>query len=258
MAEEEVVVVETPEVTKPVERDFVAEATAMGWNAEFDGEGKVDAREFVLRKPIFDEQKKLKRKVRELENAIRTQTQMQESVIIKERENLLAQFKLEKKEALESGDADRVIALDDEIDKIRRTPVRNVNQTPPEFADWVEKNSWYSDDEDLRLFADGYGTKLFQQNPQRPITDIYADVAKKVKETFSSKFKNPNRETPPAVDTGTRAPAPKAPPSEAEIPKEYKQVFHTMWRAGAWGDISQKDAAKKYVADLIKIGVVEE
>lgn len=252
MDEDVVVSQETPEAA-PKERDYVAEATAMGWNAEYDGDNKVDAKEFVLRKPLFDEQKKLKRKVRDLENAIRAQTQMQEALVAQEREKLLAQAKMEKKEALESGDADRVIALDEEIDKIKRTPVRAPTQAPPEFTEWIEQNDWYSEDQKLRRYADALGMELYQQNPQRPLRDIYAEITREVRETFPTKFRNPNRTAPPQVEGSTRA-ATRNVESEPEIPKEYKQIFHTMWRAGAWGDITQKEAAKKYAADLAKIG----
>lgn len=245
-----------PKQEAPKERDFVAEATSMGWNPDYDGDNKVDAKEFVLRKPLFDEQKKLKRKVRDLENAIRAQTQMQEALVHQEREKLLTQYKAEKKEALETGDADRVIALEDEMDKLKRTPVRAPNQPPPEFTEWVDQNDWYSEDAKLRRYADALGIELYNQNPGRPLRDIYAEVTRDVKETFAAKFKNPLREKPSPVDSGSRAPT-KTVEVEPEIPQEYKQVFHTLWRAGAWGSLSKKDAAKKYAADLANAGAAE-
>lgn len=249
----------TQEVTPP-ERDWVAEATAMGWKEDHEGPERVDAREFVLRKPIYDEMKKLRKKTKELETAVRTQTQMQEQLLQKERDQMLNNLKQQKIQAIEESDAAKVVQIDEAIEHVKSQPVKQ-NGPPPEFISWVSDpdNAWYNDDEDMAAWADAKGLRLYQQNPNRPISEIYAEISRKAREAFPHKFSNSNREKPSAVEAPSRGnSSTKQELGEHSIPSEYKQVFHTMWRSGAWGDITKKDAAKKYAADLVKIGVISD
>ncbi len=243
---------------KPVERDFVEEAKAMGYKEDYDGPNKLDPKEFVLRKPLFDEMKKLRKKTKELENAIRTQSQMQEQLLEKERQELLEQYKSAKVTALEDGDHRKVVELDEEIDKIKNRPVQK-NQVNPEFAAWASENDWYDPDPDTdderSLWANAFGLKESRRNPKKPASEIYAEISRKVKEAFPHKFKNMEREKPAAVGSGETGRT-KTEDDEPVIPKDYKQVFHTMWRSGAWGDKTMKDAMKIYSADLKKIGAI--
>lgn len=242
------------------DRDWTSEAASMGWNKDYDGPDKLDPKEFVLRKPLYDEQKKLKKKVKELEHAIRTQSQMQEQLLQRERDSVIASLKEEKKLAIESGDAGRVIELDEEIDKAKNITI-TAPSIPKEFSEWASQaeNSWYGDDEDMTAWADAYGYKSLQKNPNKPIIEIYNEITKRAKEIFPTKFKNTNKDIPSKVEGANRSKNSDHSPNDGEgrIPKDYKQVFHTMWRSGAWGDITKKEAAKKYVADLEKIGAIE-
>lgn len=243
------------------ERDWKSEATEMGWKEDHDGPDRLDPKEFVLRKPLYDEMKKLRKKAKELETAVRTQTQVQEQLLAKERQEILNNLKAQKIQAIEDSDAAKVVQLDEQIEQVRNTPVQRQAGPPPEFIEWSSdpSNSWYSDDEDMQAWADARGIRMYQQNPNRPISEIYAEISRKVKEAFPHKFTNPNREKGPTVESGTgsRSVA-KQELSEASIPSDYKQVFHTMWRSGAWGEMTKKDAAKKYAQDLVKIGVINE
>lgn len=244
----------------PAERDWASEASSMGWNSEYDGADKLDAREFVLRKPLYDEQRKLKRKIKELETAVRTQTQMQEQLILQEREDTIKRLRAEKKSAIEEGDGTRVIEIDEEIEQVKATPVKKAGPSS-EFIEWSSdpNNAWYGDDKTMTLWADAYGVRALQERPGRNVMEIFAEISREARKEFPHKFKNPNREVGDKVSSGeTRnKPAQKQELGEQSIPSEYKQVFHSMWRAGAWGDMTKKDAAKKYAADLVKIGVIE-
>jgi hypothetical protein len=242
------------------ERDWASEASSMGWNPEYDGPDKLDPREFVLRKPLYDEQRKLKRKVKELETTIRTQSQIQEQLIIKEREEAIQKLKQEKRSAVEEGDGGKVIEIDEELERIKSQPVQKAGPSQ-EFIEWSSdpNNAWYGEDNTMTLWADAYGARAAQANPGRNVSDIFAEITREVRKAFPHRFKNPNREKTNSVSSGeTRQSSQKVELGENSIPSDYKQVFHTMWRSGAWGDMTKKDAAKKYAADLVKIGVISE
>lgn len=242
-------------VDVPAERDYVAEAKAMGYKEDFDGPDKLDPKEFVLRKPLYDEMKKLRKKTKELEVALRTQTQMQQQLVEKERAELLAQYKAAKVAAIEEGDARKVVEIDEEVERIKNTPVQKQGVNP-DFAAWADKNDWYDSDPDtedeMSVWANAVGLKEHRKNPNRPVSEIYEDISRKVREKFPHKFGNAKRTAPPAVSTSDTGRTVQK-DDEAEIPKEYKPIFFTMWRSGAWGDMTQKEAAKKYAADIKKI-----
>lgn len=241
------------------ERDYLAEAKAQGYREDFEGPEKLDPKEFVLRKPLYDEMKKLRKKTKELETAIRTQTQMQEQLLARERQEALELLKSQKITAIEEGDARKVVEIEAEVDRIKSTPIQTAQQPSPEFLEWSsdKANEWYSLDEDMQAWADAYGLRLFNKNQNRPLSEIYMEISRKVKEVFPHKFGNQKRNIPAPVDSSdSRTPGGKTELGETDIPKEYKQVFHTMWRSGAWGDITMKEASKKYATDLAKIGAI--
>lgn len=264
MSEETQETTEQGSAEQTTERNWNEEATSMGWKPDHDGPDRLDAKEFVLRKPLYDEMKKLRKKTKELETAIRTQENVQAQLRQREKEEMLNSLKQAKIQAIEEGEAAKVVQIDEQMEKIRQQPVQQRSGPPPEFVEWSSdpENSWYGDDEDMAAWADAKGLRLYQANPNRSVSEIYAEISRSVKKAFPHKFENPNREKPSNVESPSNGrPASKQELGMDSIPSEYKQVFHTLYRSGCWGDpekISKKDAAKIYAKDLAKIGVIGE
>lgn len=263
MSEEEVAsqeeVEEAPEVEEEEveevesgseERDWAAEASQMGWNPEFEGENAIDAKEFVQRKPLYDEMKKLRKKTRDLESAIMAQQNIHSKNLEKQLENQRKALMAEKKQAIIDGDADKQIALDDELAKMDKMQVPQMQDgVPPEYAEFEDANPWYNTDDDMRAWADAYGLRTRQANPNKALSDIYAEVSKRAKEVFPHKFKNPKKAVAQQVETPTRGtPRAKDDPVSG-MPKEVKVIAETMWKQGAFGEVTRKQALEKYAKD---------
>lgn len=86
-------------------------------------------------------------------------------------------------------------------------PQRNV-----EFEQWCDKNPWYTEDDELREYADFVGGRIAAQYQARdgsltiPLSELYEKVKERVKKMHPAKFENPNRNTPPAVEGNSPKP----------------------------------------------------
>lgn len=235
------------------ERDYESEATEMGWKKDYDGPGKIDAKEYVERKPFFDELKKLRRKTKDLEEAIRFSEEKSNRLLEQQRADLLKQLKEEKIKAVEEGDAKKVVELDDNIDQIRQfQPPRQNSTPPPELVVWKEKNEWYEDDEDMQVWADAKAHRIRANRPELTFEQILTELSKEVKKAFPDRFKNPNREKPTSVESGSRSSSGDVNiDDKGTLSPDAKRIFKRMYDAGAWGKMSRTDALSKYTKDLI-------
>lgn len=207
------------ETAQPEFTDIEHRAMDMGWRPkeEFNGseDDFIDAKEFVRRKPLFE---KIEAQGKQLKNAIKTLEafklhygKVQET----EYQRALTTLKSERKLALENGDGEKFEQLDDEIKEVEKhaeevravatTPVESSGEDHPTFQSWKQRNGWYSNDEDMRAYADGLGTRL-QQKGMAP-EDVLSEVEKKVKEVFPTKFTNQNKRQAPNVNSSTERPS---------------------------------------------------
>jgi hypothetical protein len=233
------------------ERDWEAEAKSMGWNPEHEGDDKLDAKEFVGRQPLYKQLKKERRRIRDLETAITQQQQNFNSLLEKQREKIIQDLTAKRDAAVEAGDVRAAFDLDSKIrDEAQKpTPAQTV-KPPPEYDAFVERNDWYKEDEDMTLFADTFGNKYRASHPNVTPEELFAAVENKVRSAFPHKFENPNRRKAVSVESGegkTVSQVAKTP----KMPKEHKTVCEAMWRRGAWGDVSLKEAMDKYTSDYV-------
>jgi hypothetical protein len=130
-----------------------------------------------------------------------------------EYERALAELKAQKKEALNEGDADAVVDIDEKLALVREAQKEAAQQqvapapaapaeTNPVFVNWVERNSWYSNQPAMRAYADRLGNELGARGGMSP-TDLLAEIEREVKKEFAHKFNNPNRDKPGAVEGST-------------------------------------------------------
>jgi hypothetical protein len=172
-----------------------AETTAMeqGWvpKEQWTGDGKWrDAEAFLDRGELFG---KIDRQNREIKRAI-------------------ASLRAEKKTALQEGNADAVIEIEDRLDTIRdhQTEARMRASQPqyvdngeshPEFQAFVNKNPWYTQSRPMKSYADALGTELREQG--KSPSDVLRAVEAAVRKEFPQRFSNPNRDRPSGVESGT-------------------------------------------------------
>lgn len=231
-------------------------ALEMGWRpkSEFEGDEDdfIDAQEFVRRKPLFEKIDHVGKELRETRKALKALQEHHQKVKEAEYQNALKQLRAEKKQALEEGDADRLIEIDEQIAEAKaadvavRTQIQQEASKPhPNFVAWVQKNQWYQSDVELRSVADQIGTAYAAKNPETNPDDVLKYVEQRIKKLYPENFRNPNRERPSAVEgrTQTQAHEKKDGISDYPLTDEERKVMNTFIRQG----IMTKE---EYIKDL--------
>lgn len=175
-------------------------ATEVGWVPEADWAGEPSqwrpAKEFLDRGELFKKIEDQNRSMKDMKRALEDLKQLNTKTRETEYARALATLKSQKKQALEEGNADGVIAIDDQIDLVKTEQrnfagASNEPEVNPQFTDWVTKNSWYSSDAGMRGYADSLGRSLAVKGMSPE--NVLEEVEKEVRKTFKDKFENPNR-----------------------------------------------------------------
>ena len=155
-----------------------AEQKAMeaGWVPKDQWEGDPDswrpAKEFLDRGELFKKIEDQKRSIHDMKRALDDLCSHHAKVRETEYTRALQTLKAQKKTALEEGDAEAVIRIDDQIDLVKDEqqklrampePVQEAEPTNPIFANWVDKNRWYETSQPMRAYADALGRDLASQ-----------------------------------------------------------------------------------------------
>ena len=147
----------------------------------------------------------LKSMKKTVENIVRVNTKVSENAY----ERALETIRTEQATAIENNDGEKFKELEADKDKlIENKPEKIVVEESkpdgnPEFDEWVTSNDWYTKDIELRNYSDFMAGVVSKENPQLTGTELFDAVKDRVKATFPSKFENPNRQEPGAVDAGT-------------------------------------------------------
>lgn len=229
-------------------------ARSQGWKPkeEYDGDPSrwVSAETFVAKGELIDKIENLGRELKEQKRANAMLLEHHKKVKESEFSRAIEFLKAQKKAALEEGDAEKVVELDEQLATVRETQTmqkQTVQQAPaihPEFAQWVNGNDWYAKDAELRSVADAMGMRYAQNNPGITPKDVLDFVSKQIKKNYPEKFTNPNRSRPSAVEGASQASTRKS--DDFTMTDEEKQVMNTFVRSG----IMSKD---EYMAELKKM-----
>jgi hypothetical protein len=155
--------------------------------------------------------------------------------------NEVEQAKRKYKEAYESGDADRLVAAQEELTsaKIKLDKVNNFRPTSlqptkpavqipqpapeppkvtpdPKATQWQKDNDWFGKDDEMTSFALGYHTKLLKQGVDPTSDDYYEKLNSRMRQVFPEAFdseeppeRKPQRPKSNVVAPATRSSAPK-------------------------------------------------
>jgi len=202
-------------------------AAEMGWvpKDEYRGDPSkwVDAETFVARGnksgPILKERNEhLIKEIQELksqfaEHRKTTEQFKQFQADLQERKAAeykaqIAELRQQKSEAIRNGDGDAVNDIDDRIDAIKdRT--KEVEQPQPEaeqyaphpdFEAWQTENSWFTSDPKLKAYAVEVAKEIRLTDKTSDGRVFFDKVKEAVRKDFPSKFGNPNRSKPSAVE----------------------------------------------------------
>jgi len=250
---------ETQKETAPELSAIEQKAIEMGWRpkSEFDGneEDFIDATEFVRRKPLFEKIDNVGKELRETRKALKALQAHHEKVKEAEFQHALKALREEKKAALEAGDADKLIEIDDQIadakaqEILSRTQAKQEAATPhPNFVQWAARNPWYKTNAELTIVADQVGAAYAASNPEKSPDDVLKYVEGRIKKLYPDNFTNPNKSRPSAVEGGTSTPSKKSVEDSSNYPltEDERRVMMTFVRQG----IMTKE---QYIEDLKKV-----
>jgi hypothetical protein len=238
----------TLENTTPEQRQLTeVEQRAMneGWVPQDEWSGDPEqwrpAKEFLDRGELFKKIEEQKRELKQVRAAMEEFGRHHAEVKKIAYKEALATLKAQKKEALEAGDADAVIELDERIAETREaqkaaeaTPAPQVDDAPrPEFVQWQNRNGWYQSDRIMKAAADEAAREAVERGERDPAR-ILAEVDKAVRAAFPHKFENPRRNSAAAVE-GTTTPKARSAKNdvEASMPEFDRRIMKRLVEAGA-------------------------
>lgn len=232
--------IDVPGEAKPLSA-IQEKAISQGWvpKDEFQGEDDefIDAAEFVRRGELFQKIESQSKEMKHLRAAMNELAKHNAKVREVEYKRAVDDLKRQKKEALNEGDSDRVVELDDQIDLVKdqqkllqQQQVQQVvpQEVDPAFTTWINKNPWYESNPDMRKFADRLGAVLATE--MSPV-EVLKEVEKEVKERFKDKFRNPNRDRAGAVE-GVRGRPVATKDADVELSDVEKTVMKTLVDGG--------------------------
>jgi hypothetical protein len=235
-------------------------ALEMGWRpkTEYEGEEEdfIDAKEFVRRKPLFDKIDSVGKELRETRKALKALQEHHQKVKETEYQAALKELRAEKKQALEEGDADKLIEIDEQIAeaKLQQSQAaqeqrREAQQPHPNFVSWVQKNPWYQQNAELRTIADQIGTSYAAANLDKGPDEVLQYVTGRVKKLYPDLFKNPNKERPSAVEGRSSSTSDQKRGdgiSDYALTDEERKVMNTFIRSGVM-------TKEQYIQDLKRV-----
>ena len=204
-SQEESLSEESGEANEPSEVEALA--IKLGWNPNHDGGDRefVSAENYILRSKeiqntMSKQLKGMKRETEELKRGIGQVKKHNETFYnaqvtlmkgkIKELEGL-------KKEAIADNDAVAVASIDSQIKQINDIPETLPKEDAgpsEEFLEWLPNNEWYSENKDMKAYADALAEKPEYQ--ALPVKKLFAVVTKETKKMFPENFEQEQKPEP--------------------------------------------------------------
>ena len=148
-------------------------AKGMGWvpKDEFRGapDRWSDAETFVRRAeeelPIARATtRRLERELLEMKNTVKEFAAHHKAVAEREYQKALRDLKAQQKQAVAEADTERYDRIEQEIQQVHQERAQIAGQAAPpvdpEFSGWLDDNTWYESDRQLRVIADAIGKSL--------------------------------------------------------------------------------------------------
>lgn len=230
---EEEKVVEKKEPEKKEPNKFEESARAKGWKPkeEFEGdEGKwIGAEEFLKREPLFDRIKQTTNEVKELKKTIEAMATFHKKNVDAEVAKRLVELKSQKKEAIQTGDVDKVEEIDKAIEEQKqiKADVPKQEDIKPEIKEFLESNPWFETNKEMASFAIAYNKTQTESGVS--LAESLKKTAQVVKRAFPENFKNQERQkSPPPVETPTHEKGAETKYTVSRLTDEQKRVYDQM------------------------------
>lgn len=194
------------------------EARQFGWvpKEEFRGDDTEwkDAETFLkrgkeingfLRKDLEKIQTELRKrdeKIAEMQDTMQQFAKFHEETEARAYKRALTELQKEKADAIASGDGERVVEIDEQIDLVKtaqkKPPEKEEKAAAPKENDreyylWLDQNEWYVANPELAQIAEKFGETISVTNPSLKGRDFLEEVTRRVKKARPDLFENPAR-----------------------------------------------------------------
>jgi hypothetical protein len=105
-------------------------------------------------------------------------------------ERAMADFKKEQLEAVEEGDTQKFLEVEEKIkntEKPEDAVIEKDDKPDPEMVAWAAKNTWYRDNTVLRAAADAIAADILRKG-QTPKHEFLDEITRQMKKEFPDKF----------------------------------------------------------------------
>jgi len=235
----------------------IKEAEGQGWQADFEGDNKKSAAEFLHDGKFFTEIKELKSRNKKLEKSFDQLTDHYEKVRASDQQkseqdylDKIEKLNSEKVLALDEGDNQRVVAIDEQIRTTEKPTQQPATVVNGEFDDWLKDNNWYDDSEFLRVEADSIGQQYYDQGKRGK--QLFSAIENHIKRKYPADFENEKRSQAPTVEGGTQnSPRPKSGKvSTKDLTRDERQIFENFKANGIFKD---EGSVQKYLREVVEI-----
>lgn len=222
--------IETATQEQAAERDYEAEARSEGWvpETEFKGNKRpakfLSAQEFVERGELFAPfRKRIEKQVEERVSKIEKVHERTLKTLQAQHDKEIAGLKAERKTAIKAGNVEEVERIEARIETLAdAAPTKVDTKTDDDVqADWMARNAWYAEDEDLATVALGYSNRI--RSPELSLEENLKRTEEYIKKKFPEKFGSttkPAANAHAAVDGGGHAPGGLKSDPLAKLPAE--------------------------------------
>jgi hypothetical protein len=258
--EAEVKEVETVVEPNPVEE----QAREQGWvsKEEWTADGRNaeewrPAKEFVERGEIFKSLHQVKRELKQEKAAREALQKHHQYVFEKSYQKALNDLRQERRQAMRDEDLAKVEEVEDKMAKVQQEYAQETqaiaaqvqtaaaaNGVQPEFQEWVNRNQWFTQDNDMREFAEAVGLIYIQKNPSSPPAEVLKHVESKVRKQYSEKF-GARKAAPNAVAGVDRTAQRKTSGADLIMDEMEIQIMKTLVSNGDMTEEQYKSELKK-------------
>jgi uncharacterized protein YaaR (DUF327 family) len=246
-----------------------------GWRpeAEFEGDAEdwVSAKEYLRVGEMMDRIKSqgnqlrsYTKKVDQLEEALQTLGEHNKKIAQEEYNKALNDLKSLKVEALEMGDHETVVEIDERMVDLKQNDPSTQPEPPqvdPVVDEWLQENTWYEQDAVMRGAADAMMQQITSSTPGIEPSKVLDSVLETMKEEFPHKFGGTRGQTTrvttteidPTGTTRARTTTQKGSKyTERHLNEEQSRIGKTFVRTGA---LESLDEYAKQLADLGELDV---
>jgi len=242
------------QVDEPEYSEIEQKAIDEGWNPDKsdlpEGTPFVDAEEFVKRGSFFrkiDSQKAeidmLNKRFDHLSENYQKANDRELKKAEAEYTKTLDALKAEKVQAMDEGDHQRVVDIDEQMKATPEPQAPQAPQSNPEgdkqWANWKEANPWYANDKVLRKQADLMSDSY--RGTGTPFETVLSEITADLKDLYPHKFENKRRQSAASVEGGGSPQPRTGKTSEKNLTQEELAIYRDL----GMDKVLTTDAAKK-------------